>query len=141
MQRCSSTVEPYTQARASPNSPQPSASHGLQPVLRPHTPFPQAIDQRFPRLFAFTVGHLPVQDLAFAAAIGPEAKGDQQHHLLACSLMTLALTFVQLDGVRLALHAQPNAIELDASRDIGDGFAVRLPKERFDLIDAFVDRA
>src|SRR5258708_11228811 len=115
--------------------------HRLQPILRPHPTFPQPIDQRFPRCFAVTGSHLPIQDFSFAATIGPEPERHEQHRLLAGSLMTLALACVQLDGVRLSLHAQPNATELHDGRHLGEGFMPCLPKQRFDLIDALIDRA
>ena len=128
MHRCSTTVVPYTHAKASPNSPQPSASHGLQPVLWAHAPFPETMDKRVPCCFVFPIGHLPVQDLPFATAIRPEPQRDEQHHFLAAALMTLAPSFVHLARVHLGLHTEPNAVELDHGRDIGDRFSARLPK-------------
>ncbi len=55
--------------------------------------------------------------------------------------MPFTSPFVWLERVYLALHAQPNAVELYHSRDIGDGFTPCLPKEGFDLIHPVIDRA
>jgi hypothetical protein len=111
--------------------------HQLRPGCpRPCHPWGGMAPCRFPLI----VSHLPVQDLPFATAISPEPKGDQKHGLLAGALMPLALAFVQLDGLGLALHAQPNAVELHYGRYLGDGFTACLLKEGFDLIDAFVNR-
>src|SRR5438132_6669709 len=112
MQRCSTRVAPYTQATASPNSPQPSASHRLQPFFLTHAPFPEPMHKGLPCRLAFPIGHLPIQDLPLATAIGPEPQGDEQHHFLAGALMPLAPSFVPLDRLCLCLQAQPNAIEL-----------------------------
>ena len=55
--------------------------------------------------------------------------------------MALAPTFVQFDGLRLGQLTQPNAVELDDGRDISDGVTVGELLQRFELIDAFIDRA
>jgi hypothetical protein len=73
---------------------------------------------------------LPIQDLPLATAICPQSQRDEHHHLLSLALFALTPAFVQLDGVRLGLHAQPNAIELHHGRHIGDRFTARLPQER-----------
>lgn len=91
--------------------------------------------------FALSISHVPIQDLPSATAIGPEAKCYQQHYFLSRFLLTLALAFVQLDGVRLGLQAQPNAIELYHRRHLADRVTVRELSQRLDLINALVDGA
>jgi hypothetical protein len=93
-----------------------------------------------PTRFVFPIRYFPVQDFPLATAVTPEAEGDQQHHLLAPSLMTLALAFVQLDRLRLGLHPQPNAIELHHRGHIGDGIAVGLVQYGLNLIDPLIER-
>src|SRR5947209_9287975 len=141
MQRCSRMVVPYTQAMASPNSPQPSRITACNPFSGRKPRSHNRCDIRLPSRFALCIGHLPIQDLPFATAIGPQPKGHQQHHLLSRSLLALALAFIQLDGVRRGLHPQPNAIELDDSGDLADWFTAPLLQERLDLIDALIERA
>src|SRR5260370_16193489 len=89
-------------------------------MLWSHPPFPQTIDQRFPRCFPFTVRHLPVHYLAFAEACGPETECDEDDDFLTRARFAFTLAFVQFDGVRLGLHAQPNPIELHYGGDNGD---------------------
>jgi hypothetical protein len=73
-----------------------------------------------------------------ATAIRPQPQRDQHHRLLS---LALPLAFVQLDGLRLGVLAQPNAIELHHGRHIDDRFTARLPKQRLYLIDTVVDGA
>jgi hypothetical protein len=84
---------------------------------------------------------LPIQDLPFATAIRPQPQRDQHHHLLSRALLALPPAFVQLDGLRLGLLAQPNAIELHYGRNITDRLTACLLKQRLYLIDALVDGA
>jgi hypothetical protein len=90
---------------------------------------------------AFPIGDLPIQDLSLATAIGPEPQRNQQHHFLATSLMPLAASFLWFERVCLALHPQPNAVELHDSRNIGAGFTPCLLENRLDLIHPVIDRA
>ena len=55
--------------------------------------------------------------------------------------LPLALAFVHLDGFRLGLQAQPNAIELHHGRNITDRLTVCELSQRLNLIDALVDGA
>src|SRR2546421_4257932 len=112
MQRCSITVVPYTQATASPHSPQPSLITACSPVSGRTPRSQRRCDIRIPCRFAFSISDLPIQNLPLATAIGPEAKRDEKHHFLATALMALAPPFVQLDGLALRLLTEPNAVEL-----------------------------
>src|SRR2546421_12915512 len=112
MQRCSSTVVPYTQAMASPNSPQPSRITACSPISGRRPRSHKRCDIRLPGRFALPIGALPIQDLPSATAICPQPQRDEHHHLLSLALLALALAFVHLDGLCLGLLAHPNAIEL-----------------------------
>src|SRR6266705_841914 len=98
------------------------------------------MDQPFPSDLALSISHLPVQNLPFAAAIAPQAEGDEDDDFLASPLMPLATAFVHLDGVCLRLQAQPNAIELHHGRHIGDEVTMGLLKQRLNLIDPLGER-
>src|SRR5216684_7511099 len=139
MQRCSSTVLPYTQAMASPNSPQPSRITACNPFSGRRPRSHNRFYIRLPRRFALPIGHLPIQNLPLATAIRPEPQRDQQHDLFPLALLALASALVQRDGVRLGLLAQPNAIELHHGRHIDDRFTVGELSQRLYLIDALVD--
>ncbi len=115
------------------------SDHRLQSTLRSHAAFPQAIDQALPRRFALVVSHLPVQDLAFATAISPQAQRHQQHYFLAVAFLALAAPLVHLEGVRLRLHPQPDAIKLHPSRHLRNALVASLLQQGFDLIDALID--
>jgi hypothetical protein len=141
MQRCSTSLLPYTRAKASPNSPLPSRMTACRPFVFPHAAFPKPMHQPFPSGLALSISHLPVQNLPFAAAIAPQAERDEDDDFLASALMALATAFVHLDDLRLRLQAQPNAIELHHGRNIGDGVTMRLLKQGLNLIDPLVDGA
>src|SRR5260370_22032392 len=124
------------------SQPSPAmADPRLHPRLRAQAPFPQPMHKRLPRRFALPIGDLPIQDLPLATAIRPQPQRDQHYHLLSLALLALTLAFVQLDGLRLGLLAQPNAIELHHGRPIDDRVTARLPKPRLYLIDAVLDAA
>jgi len=55
--------------------------------------------------------------------------------------MPLAASFIWFERVCLALHTQPNAVELHHRRNIGDGFTPCLLEQRLDLINPVIDRA
>jgi len=55
--------------------------------------------------------------------------------------MAAALATVGFDCLALVLDRQPDAIELHHRRHIRDGFIVGLLHQRFDLIDALIERA
>src|SRR5438270_11423976 len=94
-----------------------------------------------PRGFALPISDLPIQDLPFATAIGPQSQRDEHHHLLSLALLALALTFVHFDGFRLCLQAQPNAIELHHSWNITNRLTPCELSQQLNLIDALVDGA
>src|SRR5947209_5538804 len=121
-------VAPYTQATASPNSPQPSLITACSPFSGRTPRCHKRCDIRIPCRFAHPISDLSIQDLPLAAAIGPQAQCDQEHHFLATALTPLAPPFVQLDGLCLHLLAQPDPVELHNSRHIDDGLAMRLLK-------------
>jgi hypothetical protein len=62
------------------------------------------------------------------------------HLLFALALLPLALPFIVLEGLRLGLQAEPNAIEPHQGRDLREGGTMRLLKQGCDLIDPVVDR-
>jgi hypothetical protein len=97
--------------------------------------------KRVPSGLAFPIGDLPIQQFSLATAIRPEPQRHQQHHFLATSLMPLATSFIWFERVCLALHTQPNAVELHHWRHIGDGFTPGWLEERLDLINPVIDRA
>src|SRR5260370_25704729 len=97
--------------------------------------------KRFPRRFALPVSHLPIQDLPFTTAIRPEPERDEQHHLPARSLLSRALAFFQLNGVRLGLDVQPTAIELHHPEHFTNRFTPCELSQRLHLLWPFVYRA
>jgi hypothetical protein len=113
------------------------AHNGLQPGFHLHAALPQALHQSFTYGLLFLVGYLPIENLSFAAAIGPQAKGNQHHDAFAA----LALAAILVDALLLGLHAQPDAIELHHRRYLLDRPAMHLSQLSFQLIDPLIDGA
>src|SRR5947209_6126644 len=85
----------------------------------------------------FAGSKLPIED--FTPAIFPEAQSNQDHDLFAAALLSVALSFVLLDLLCLALDRDPDAIELNHLGRGGKGAHTHLLDERFYLVDPFID--
>lgn len=97
------------------------------------------MQEAFPLGVLFAWRNLPIQDVA--RAILPEAQGHQDHHLLTAPLLSAALALVRLALLALLLDRDPDPIQLHDGRNLGKGLLAHLTHQRFDLIDAFVERA
>jgi hypothetical protein len=54
--------------------------HGLQPILRTHPAFPETMHEGIPGGFAFSIGQLPIENLAPTTAIRPQAQRNEHHY-------------------------------------------------------------
>src|SRR5438128_1943585 len=99
------------------------------------------MDEPLPSLLLLTVCDLPIKNLPFATAVGPQAQGDEHHDALAALLMTLALAAILFETLLLRLHAHPDTIELHHRRHIANRLMMNLGQTRFELIYSFIDRS
>jgi len=113
------------------------ASNALQAVFWRTAVFPEPLNQLLLLLMIPTLRDLPIQDLP--SAIGPEAKGHQDHLCLAGALVALPRARVGCDLLVCVVDRDPHPIPLENRRHLRDRCGLHSPGERLHVLDPFVE--